>query len=421
MEIEKTTQIHKWQQKHLSSDKKLQVLNWHRKARKTFTGLLKVYREALLHPNTYWIIEPTYKLAKTTVWNDPTMLFTVFDEEVIAKRNETDLSLKLINNSWIYLYGADKPDYLRGPNPKGVIIDEYAVQKRELWEQIVAPIIFSNQGWTWFLFTPKGKNHAYQILQQAKENPDIWEFTELSVDKSGLLTKKQIEEIKKTLPMSAYQQEFECKFLEGEGVLFRKIEEAVSGELQPPKKGETYILGIDLGRKKDYTAIIGFNRYTNHLDVFDRFNIIDWSLQKQRIKEIAKQYNDALCIVEANSMGDPIIEDLRREGVNVYPFTTTAHSKKDIIEKLSIFIENKYITYPNIPELIDELSGFGYEISKLGNVRYGAPEGQHDDCVMAMALAVSQLRKEPLIKQETPKYQFDWIKPEKQIKLDPYE
>ena len=118
MEIEKTTQIHKWQQKHLSSDKKLQVLNWHRKSRKTFTGLVKVYREALLHPNTYWIIEPTYKLAKTTVWNDPTMLFTVFDEEVIAKRNETDLSLKLINNSWIYLYGADKPDYLRGPNPR---------------------------------------------------------------------------------------------------------------------------------------------------------------------------------------------------------------------------------------------------------------------------------------------------------------
>lgn len=419
MTLNKTINIHKWQLQHLKSDKHFHIMVWHRKARKTFTALLKVFKEAIQHPDVYWIIEPVFRLAKDTIWNDPRMLDAVFDPQIVKRKNQTDLSLELINGSWIYLYGADKPDYLRGPNPKGVVIDEFAVEKPELWTEVIAPIIYSNKGWAMFAFTPKGKNHAWKLWLSHKDDPD-WECSFLPVSKSNLLSPKEIENIKASLPASAFAQEFECEFLAGEGVVFRRVDEAIKDGVEVHPE-HPHIFGLDLGRKLDFTVLVGFDRTNNHLDFFDRFSILDWDLQVQRIVHDLRKFNNPPVVVEANNIGDPIIEDLRRANIKVIPFITSLQSKNNLIKKLSIFIENKYITYPNIPELIDELSAFGYEITKSGNTKYSAPAGYHDDCVMAMGLAVSQLNDKPIPIPATPVYQFDWEPTQKTIELDPYE
>jgi len=416
--INKRVKIHKWQLQHLQSKKHFHILVWHRKARKTFTALLKVFKEAIEHPGVYWIISPVFRLAKDTIWNDPRMLDTVFDPRIVEKKNLTDLSLKLINGSWIYLYGADKPDYLRGPNPRGVVLDEFAVLKPEIWTEIVAPIIYSNKGWAFFCFTPKGQNHAWKLWLAQKDNSD-WETSFLPVSKSQLLTKKEIGSIKKSLPASAYAQEFECEFLSGEGVVFRRIREAIK-DIKPNFE-RPHIFGLDLGRKRDFTVLVGFDRTNNHMDFFDRFTLVDWDLQVQRIVHSLRKFHDPSVVVEANSIGDPIIEDLRRAGVRVIPFVTSLQSKNNLIKKLSIFIENKYISFPDIPDLIDELGSFGYEITKSGNTKYSAPQGCHDDCVMAMGLAVTKLSDKPVPITLDPIYQFDWTPEEKPLLLDPYD
>ncbi|MEM3609332.1 MAG: terminase family protein [Candidatus Anstonellales archaeon] len=416
--LNKTVEIHKWQLQHLQSTKRFHILVWHRKARKSFTGLLKLYKEAVSKPGVYWFVSPTFRAAKHTIWEDARMLDTVFDKEIIKKRNQTDLSLQLINDSWIYLYGADEPNYLRGPNPNGVVIDEYAEQKEEVWTQVIAPIIYMNKGWAMFAFTPKGKNHAWKLWKQNEENPD-WELSFLPVSKSGLLSSKEIEIIKSSLPASAFEQEFECEFLEGEGTVFRRIYEAIK-DLQP-NFSAPHIFGLDLGKKIDFTVLIGIDRTTNHVDFIDRFNLIDWDLSRDRIVADLRKFPPSPVVVEANSIGDPYIENLRKFGVSIIPFITSATTKKDIINKLSIFIENKYISYPNNPTILNELSAFGYEITKNGNIKYGAPEGVHDDVVMAMALAVSQISDKPLPKSYTPTYQFNWTPQEKPFTLDPYD
>jgi len=50
---------------------------------------------------------------------------------------------------------------------------------------------------------------------------------------------------------------------------------------------------------------------------------------------------------------------------------------------------------PPIPELINELKLYGYKSMRSGNVQYGAPQGYHDDCVVALALAAWQLKRMP--------------------------
>ncbi len=416
--INKTIRIHKWQQQHLQSNKRFHIMVWHRKARKTFTALLKVYKEAIQRPGVYWIISPTFHAAKHTIWEDPTMLDTVFDAEVIKDKNKTDLSLRLINNSWIYLYGADNPNTLRGPNPIGVVIDEYSEQKEEVWSHVVAPIIYMKGGWVMFCFTPKGQNHSWKLWLQNKDNPE-WEVSYLPASKSGLLSPQELENIKKSLPQAAYEQEFECVFLEGEGTVFRKVKEAIKNE--PTDFNAPHIFGLDLGKKIDFTVLIGINRWTNHVDFMDRFNIVDWDLSRERIVADLRKFPISPVVVEANSIGDPYIENLRKAGIPVIPFITSAPSKKDIINKLSIYIENKYITLQNFPVLIDELEAFNYEITKNGNIKYGAPEGFHDDTVMALALAVSQISEKTIPKIITPSYQFDWMPTEKPFSLDPYD
>lgn len=47
------------------------------------------------------------------------------------------------------------------------------------------------------------------------------------------------------------------------------------------------------------------------------------------------------------------------------------------------------MSFPEINDLINELSIFQYEIARGGTVKYSAPSGYHDDCVMALALALA--------------------------------
>jgi hypothetical protein len=93
-----------------------------------------------------------------------------------------------------------------------------------------------------------------------------------------------------------------------------------------------------------------------------------------------------MILAESNSIGEPIIEQLRRDGLPVRGFTTTSASKALIIEALALAFEKESIRIIDDPVLVGELQA--YESVRLpgGMTRYGAPEGMHDDCVMAVAI-----------------------------------
>jgi hypothetical protein len=57
------------------------------------------------------------------------------------------------------------------------------------------------------------------------------------------------------------------------------------------------------------------------------------------------------------------------------------------MEGLAVAIQQKRIAIPKDGPLRVELESFEYEHTRTG-VRYSAPTGEHDDCVMALALAV---------------------------------
>lgn len=342
----------------------------------------------------YWHVFPTFAEAKDAIWRDPHMLFTILPEQLIEKTNESELVVYFKNGSVLKLQGADEPDRLRGAGIMGCVLDEFGTMKFEAW-QIIEPILRANGGWAWFVGTPKGRNHLYDYYIRGQRESDTWKSWLLTGDKSGLFDDIQLAEMKQSMTQSMYSQEIMCSFLENEGVVFRGVRQAMKSQPEAPKQNHVYVLGVDLAKVTDYTVVTVYDRAENNQVYQARWQTLEWPFQRAKILEIAKYYNNALTIVDATGVGDPIADDLIRAGVAVEAFKITEQTKKELIEKLSIWIEQKKCKLLPMEETLLEFDNFSYEIGPTGKVRYMAREGYHDDIPISHSLAIHALQ--PLI------------------------
>lgn len=352
---------------------------------------------------TFGYIAPTYKQAKSIAVVDPMMLKRYIPKEVCRKPfNETDLRQEFVTGSVLEIKGADDPDSIRGVGWQGVVLEEWAMMRhgRMIWEEILEPIVRENKGWALFIFTPKGKNFAYEYFERASnDNSGDWGSYLLKASQSGLIDSNELIKAKASMPERLFAQEFNCEFLEDASSVFHKVDYCIAGILQEPEPYHKYIMGVDLGRTNDFTVLTVMDVGINKVVAWERFTETSWDLQKNKIVLLAKKYNNAQIIIDATgfSAGSviaedllkaPIVEDLKMCSLPVIPFKFTNQSKKALVEKMIVCLEQKLITFPKIEELISELKAFTYETTDFGNIRYTAPEGLHDDCVMSLGLAV---------------------------------
>jgi hypothetical protein len=377
---------------------RFKVLIWHRRCRKTTTAINEIVKQAHITKGVYWHLFPTYTEAKNSIWRDPKMLFGIIPPELIESRNESELLIKFKNGSIYQLLGADNPDRLRGAGPMGVVLDEYDTMKNDVWP-IVEPILRENGGWAWFIGTPKGKQKLYDLYNLGLKGEGEWKSWLIKASESGIISEEQLAESKKTMTQNLYNQEWECDFIEGQGSVFRGVREVCNATPTQPLIDHYYVMGVDLAKVQDWTVITVYDRKTNRQVYQDRFQTLEWPFQKSKIKAIADHYNKALVMLDATGVGDPIADDLLRAGVAVNPVKLTNESKKDIIEKLSIWIDQKRLSMINTEETLLEFDNFSYEITSSGKIVYNAREGYHDDIVVAHALAVWELQ--PLFVPET--------------------
>lgn len=78
------------------------------------------------------------------------------------------------------LAGSDNYNSLVGSNVLGVVFSEWSLCDPRAWD-FIRPILAENGGWAIFIYTPRGRNHGYDMAQMAKKNPD-WYYSELTVD-----------------------------------------------------------------------------------------------------------------------------------------------------------------------------------------------------------------------------------------------
>lgn len=341
-------------------------------------------------PSRGWIVAPTYDLAMEEWRHAEALLRHVIDWDKTSRQKKV---MFFITGDELEIKSADSKDTtLRGAGLDYAIMAEAARIPREAWEQGIRPALSDKLGRAVFGSTPKGRNWFYDLYIRGLSGDKDYKSWQLPSNSRPTFPAEEWEALRRTLPELVFKQEFMAEFLEDTAAVFRKISGCVGGEFQAVVKDHKYLIGADLARTIDFTVLTVMDLETQHVVYWDRFNQLEWTFQKERIKWLAKLYNNAQVWMDSTGLGDPIEHDLRRAEVKVQGIKFTSESKKEMIEFLSIAIEQKMITYPEIPVLMNELSSFEYEILPSGAVRYCAPENQHDDCVMSLALCVWGLK-----------------------------
>jgi phage FluMu gp28-like protein len=243
-----------------------------------------------------------------------------------------------------------------------------------------------------FIFTPKGKvSWIYELWCKATDDQQYRRY-HLTVDETDLIPKQEVDALRKDLPQRVFAQEFLGSFEESAASVFKGIQQCISGGIEQYRREKTYVTGVDLAKVDDFTVLTTICREDRHVVAQERFNQIDWAIQKERILAHCDKYK-SMAVVDATGVGSPIVEDLQRQGLSVLPFQISSTSKKELIERLMVSIEQRLITFPKeLTTLIEELGIYAYEVSDHGNIRFSAPEGAHDDTVISLALAVYGMR-----------------------------
>jgi hypothetical protein len=102
-------------------------------------------------------------------------------------------------------------------------------------------------------------------------------------------------------------------------------------------------------------------------------------------------------MIEVNSIGDVIYEQIQKKYKDIHPFITTNQSKQTIIEDLIYQLNIGGLRLPTqtlFTPLYNELNTFTYSYSpQTRRVQYKAIDGAHDDTILSLAIALNSLRE----------------------------
>lgn len=331
---------------------------------------------------------PTYKLLQEP-WEQ---LKTILRPVTMSRRDDLH-TITLTTGGRVDAWTMDGEDPGRSRHYAKVVIDEAAMVRslRRKWEEAIRPTLTDLRGGALFTSTPKGRNDFHTLHTMNASSPEWAFFHAPSVD-NPYLDPAEIEHARENLPERIFKQEYEAEFMDTGGGVFRRVMDAVDFDhdgapLEHILEGSGVVIGVDWGRHEDFTVLIALDGRHSKVLAVDRFSRIDYAIQKTRLKAMHSRYPKSVILAELNSMGGPLVESLQREGWPIRGFQTTAASKAEAIEALALAFEKDELTIPNHPHLVAELLAFDQERLPSGMIRYGAPQGEHDDCVIALAIA----------------------------------
>lgn len=167
-----------------------------------------------------WYVAPTYRMAKSIMWDD---LLEAIPKQWIVKINETLMTIRLKNGSIVECKGADKPDTLRGVGLHFVVLDEFQDMKIDTWVKVISPTLATTNGECLFIGTPKSFNQLYEVYEKG-QRPDyrqkkLWESWQFPTITSPFIPLEEIETQRRNLDEKSFKQEFEACHLSDTAVM----------------------------------------------------------------------------------------------------------------------------------------------------------------------------------------------------------
>lgn len=342
-----------------------------------------------------YCLSPSFKQAKTIY---QTIVDAVGKTGVIKTKNKTDLIITLINGSTINFKSAEQREQLRGYTADFLCIDEAAFISDDVFYLVLpwcdakkAPILMTStpfmKGGFFYQYFNYGKDniHNTSTIDWADEifKPSIEE----------ILPPEKLEEYRSVLPKNVFLTEYLGEWLDDDGAVFVNIHNCLK-EAHIEQKDRLYV-GIDWSNQgqNDDTVISIFNqdgqqvylKYFNDLTPLNQIQIIYNELEPllPQISVIAS---------ETNSLGTPYTDLLKNKSQfmaqKIRGFNTSNTSKNAVVAKMQVALEQENVSLLPDDKLKRQFGYFTAEFNpKTRNVSYNAPQGLHDDIVMATLLA----------------------------------
>lgn len=371
----------------LKGMKRFNVCCCGRRFGKTALGEHRLLQPMLAGLPVAWFA-PNYKYL-WEVWRDFVRLLRPV---TAGKPNKSECRIELITGGSIEFWTLVDPDSGRSRKYARVVIDEAAKVPRleQAWQESIRPSLTDLKGQADFYSTPKGRNYFWQLFTRGQDplQPE-WASWQIPTSQNPYIAPAEIAAARTQLPQRVFEQEYLAAFQEENAGVFRGVHQAIDKGRRandPAKAGTVYANGLDLARVEDFTVETSLDPRGRQA-YFDRFQEISWERQLGSVHKWATTYKGSLHFDATGMGGDVIAEALRKRHVNATPFVFTNASKNEVIDHLALGIETGKLRLLDNDVQTNELLAFEYRMSPSRKVILSAPEGGHDDCVTALALA----------------------------------
>jgi len=332
------------------------------------------------HGQNYWWVAPVSsqaEIAYRRIKNNLT-------KGSFTSRDSPTPTVTLANGAMIWFKSGDNPDSLYGEDVYAAIVDEASRVKEESWHALRSTVTATNAP-VRFIGNVKGrKNWFYNLARLAESgswpSASYVKITVLDAIDAGIIKQTELDDARLTLPEEVFRELYMAEASEDAGNPFGL--EHISKCIGRLSDGPPAAFGIDLAKKRDWFVVIGLDA-EGRTCVFQRWQGIPWRESIRRVHEIVGE--DVPALVDSTGLGDPVLEELQVGHGNFQGYLFSQVAKQRLMEGLAVSIQGHELQYPDGPIRI-ELESFEYQYTRTG-VRYSAPEGLHDDCVCALALA----------------------------------
>lgn len=363
-------EIHK-----LMDENRFSVVVAHRRLGKTVCTINQLIKRALMDTSgagRYGYVAPYRNQAKSIAWDYVKRFTAVVPERSV---NEGELSVDFKNGARIRLFGADNADAMRGLYFDGVILDEVADMRPEVWGEIVRPALSDRHGWACFIGTPKGMNLFYELYTFGQNTKD-WGSAIFRADETGVISEEELADARAVMSDNQYRQEFLCDFsasVDNVLITIDMVSKAANKPLQAADvRGAVRVIGVDVARFGDDRSAICKREGLWCQDIRVIENLDNMTFAGIVADEINAFRPDAVFIDAGR--GEGVIDRLRQMGYHVMEVnfgsraadpTRWANKRTEMWDRTREWLENGG-AIPNDSALKGELAAPTYSFDTSG-------------------------------------------------------
>ena len=302
------------------SENRFAVLVCHRRFGKTVGTVNEMIKKAVLNEKkapVYAYVAPFRNQAKRVAWE-----YLKYYTNPIPWRsvNESELYIELPSRcrgspgARLYIIGADHPDALRGIYLDGIILDEYANIKPELWGGVTRPALADRKGWAVFIGTPKGQNQFYEMYQYAEKSAG-WYSCIYRGDETGVFSAEELADMRSQMTDVEYRQEILCDFTASASDVVIPIDLVTDAANRLLKDddvlGQPVILGVDVARFGDDRTVLCVRQglWLKEIRTFQGLSTMEVA---SRVIDCINQHHPHATFIDAGAMGAGVIDRLRQ-------------------------------------------------------------------------------------------------------------